>query len=171
MKVHVKNDLPAAMVDVYDQPITIVREAALACQPIGHERDSTQPHRIMWFDIQQGWYVPLRHDQEVDRCAGVDVLNGQQDVILVYGNPWLSAGDDVAKDAVSHQPTQGMRSSLARGLGVPAAWRFVETSQGFAYLLFGVLVAQLTDDGERLLVMRDSPLGVAHLPIHAAEVA
>jgi len=57
MKVNVKNDLPAAVVDVDHQPITTVSDAPLTCQAIGHERDGTHPHRIIGRDVQEGWYV------------------------------------------------------------------------------------------------------------------
>jgi hypothetical protein len=130
MKVYMKNDLPTAAVDVGHQAVAAVSDTTLTGQPIGHKRDSTQPHRISWLDVQEGWYVSLWHDEEMDWCAGINVLYGQQGVILVEFDPWLSAGDDVAKDAFRHQPTQWAPSSLAWGLGVPAAWLFLDTSHG-----------------------------------------
>jgi hypothetical protein len=130
VKVHVKNDLPATVVDVDHQAITTVCDAMLAGQSIGHKGDSTHPRRISWLDVQEGWYVSLRHDEEVDRRAGMHIFYGQQGLILVDFDPWLSVGDNVAKDAFRHQPTQGTPSSLAGGLGVPEAWLFLDTSHG-----------------------------------------
>lgn len=77
MKVNMKNDLPATVVDVHYQAITAVGNATLARQPIGHKWEGSQPHRIIRLDVQKGWHVPLRHDEEVDRCAGMNILNGQ----------------------------------------------------------------------------------------------
>jgi hypothetical protein len=105
MKVDVKNDLPTAMVDVHHQTITAVGNAPLARQPIGHKWQGSQPHRVIWLDVQKGWHVPLRHNEEVDRCAGMNILNGEQDVILVCLDAWLAVGDDVAKEAYDHRAT------------------------------------------------------------------
>ena len=121
MEVHMKNDLPAAVVDVHYQAITAVGNATLAGQLIGHKRDRSQPHRVIRLDVQKGWYVSLRHDEEMDRRAGMNILDGQQDVILVDFDPWLEVGDDITKDTISHQATQCTPSSLARRLGVLAA--------------------------------------------------
>ena len=77
MKVDMKNDLPATVVDVHYQAIPAVGNAMLARQPIGHKWEGSQPHRIIRLDVQKGWHVPLRHDEEVDRCAGMNILNGQ----------------------------------------------------------------------------------------------
>jgi len=77
MKVDMKNDLPAAVIDIRHQAITIVGNATLARQPIGHKGEARQPHRVIRLDVQKGWYVSLRHDEEVDGRAGMNILNGQ----------------------------------------------------------------------------------------------
>ena len=77
MEVDMKNDLPAAVVDVHHQAITAVGNATLARQPIGHKGEARQPHRVIRLDVQKGWHVPLRHDEEMDWRAGMNILNGQ----------------------------------------------------------------------------------------------
>jgi hypothetical protein len=118
MEMDVKNDLPAIVVDVHLQTITTISDIARARQPIRHKRDRTDPYGVIGLDIQEGWNVPLRHDQEVDRSAGINILNGQQEVIFVNFDGWLPVIDDIAKHTFSHQPIQCGRSSLTAGLGV-----------------------------------------------------
>jgi hypothetical protein len=121
VKVDVKNDLSATVVDVHHQAIAAVGYATLARQLIGHKRERRQPHHVVWLNVQEGWHVSLRHDEEVDGRAGMNILDGQQSVILVNLDAWLAVSNDVAKDTISHRPAQHARSSLARGLGVLAA--------------------------------------------------
>src|SRR5688572_18647974 len=118
MEMHMKNDLPTAVVDIRHQAIAMVSDSTLARQAISHIRDGTYPFRVIGLDIQEGWHVPLRHDQEVDRSAGMNILNGQQGVIFVDFDGWRSVIDDIAKHTFSHQIIQCVRSSLAAGLKV-----------------------------------------------------
>ena len=77
MKVDMKNDLPTAMVDVHHQTITVVGNATLTRQPISYKGEARQPHRVIRLDVQKGWHMPFRHDEEVDRRARMNILDGQ----------------------------------------------------------------------------------------------
>ena len=132
MKVDVKNDLPSPVIDVHDQTITAVGDAVLARQLVGHKRDGREPQGVIGLDVQEGRHVPFRHDEEVDRRAGVNILNGHQHVILIHLDAWPTVGDDVAKNALCHQAIQRARSALPRGLGVFASRLFLEAGHGLA---------------------------------------
>ena len=103
MKMDVKNDLTAAAIDVCHQTKPVVGDAALARQAIRHKGDRAHPDSVIRLDVQEGWHVPLRHDEQVDGGARMDILNGQYDVVLVEFDAGLSARDDVAEDTLSHQ--------------------------------------------------------------------
>jgi hypothetical protein len=122
MEMHMENHLPASVVDICHQAIATISDFVLARQAIGHVGDGTHPHSIIRLDVQEGRHVPLWHDQEVDRSAGMNILNGQQDVIFVDFDGWLSAAADLAKHTFSHQTIQCVRSPLTAGLGVTLRW-------------------------------------------------
>jgi hypothetical protein len=118
MKMDVENDLTAAVIDVRHQTKPTVGDAALVRQAIRHKGDRAHPDGVIGLDVQKGWHVPLRHDEQVDGSAWMNILNGQYDVILVEFDAGLSARDDVAKDTLSHQ--------IIRHLMYAAASRRVE---------------------------------------------
>lgn len=169
MEMDVKNDLPAAVVDVHHQAIATVSDVTLTRQPIRHKRDCTDPYDVIGLDVQEGWNVPLRHDQEVDRGTGMKILNGQQDVIFVDFDGWLSVIDDIAKHTFSHQTIHCGRSSLTAGLRVTVRLLAI-LGHRVTQLLLRVFVAQLAHDSERLLIMGHGPFGVPHLCIQATQV-
>ena len=103
MKMDVKNDLTAAAIDVCHQTKPVVGDAALARQAIRHKGDRAHPDSVIRLDVQEGWHVPLRHDEQMDGSAWMNILNGQYDVVLVEFDAGLSARNDVAKNTLSHQ--------------------------------------------------------------------
>ena len=161
MEMHMKNDLPTAMVDIRHQAIATLSETALARQMIGHIWNGTDPSSVVRLEVEQGGNVPLRHDEEMDRSAGMNILNGQQGVIFVDFDGWLSVTDDIAKHTLCHQTIQRGLSSLTAGLGIAFHW-LAQLSHGVVQLLLRILIAQLAYHCERLLVMRDSRFGVPH---------
>jgi hypothetical protein len=106
MKVDMKNSLPTTVVDVHDQTIAAISDAALTRQLIGNEGEARQPQSIIKCNLQQSRHVPLRHDEQVDRRAGVNILNRQQDVIFVGSRARFEIGDDRAKETSRHQLTR-----------------------------------------------------------------
>jgi hypothetical protein len=51
-------------------------------------------------EIGQGTPAPLGHDQDMDRCLGVDVVEGQKFIVFKHFARRDLAGDDLAKEAV-----------------------------------------------------------------------
>jgi hypothetical protein len=169
MEMHMENNLPASVVDICHQAIATISDLVLARQAIGDIWDGAHPDSIIGLDVQEGRHMPLRHDEEVDRGAGMDILNGQQHVIFVDFNSWLSVVDDLAKRTFSHQTIQCVWSPLTAGLGITLRW-LTQLRHRIAQLFLRVLVAYLAHDLERLLIMGHSALGVPHLHRQAAKV-
>lgn len=138
MKMDVKNDLTAAAIDVRHQTKPTVGDAALARQAIRHKRDRAHPDGVVGLDVQEGWHVPLRHDEQVDGSAWMNILNGQYDVVLVEFDAGLSARDDVAKDTLSHQIIRQLICAASRSVESLLSYFFFFAA-GFESLLAGLL--------------------------------
>ncbi len=139
MKMDVKNDLTTAVIDVRHQTKPTVGDAVLARQAIRHKRDRAHPDGVIGLDIQEGWHMPLRHDEQVDGSAWMNILNGQYDVILVEFDAGLSARDDVAKDTLSHQIIRHLRCAAASRSVESLPSYFFFFAAGFESLPAGLL--------------------------------
>lgn len=140
VEMHMKDDLPAAVIDIRHQAVATLSKIVLACEAIGHIRHGTDPSSVVRLKVEQGGDVPLGHDQEVNRRAGMVILNSQQQVIFIDFDGWLSVIDDIAKHTFGHQTIQHGTSSLTAGLLI--AFRgLAELSHGVLQLLLRVFVA------------------------------
>jgi acetyl-CoA carboxylase alpha subunit len=101
VRVHVKNGLAGVATGVQDDAVTILDEA----KALGHFRDPDHEFpdvgNRMCLEIMKACGPAFRDDKHVDFRLGLDVLEGQDVVILVNDSGRNLAGQDLVKNGLT----------------------------------------------------------------------
>jgi hypothetical protein len=88
MHMHMQDVLPPHPSGI-DHGAESVRRSLLCCQPVGKQKHLPQHLLVAFIDIRQGIDMELWNQHEVHRRHRVNVMEGQDFVVLVH----LAAGD------------------------------------------------------------------------------
>lgn len=98
----VRNTLSAIRPGVGHQPKAAVGDALLRSQTRRRDPDAMHQPGVGLGDLAQGRQVMPRDDQEMDGSLRVDILNGNEVIVLIDPLGGNLAGDDPAKETVGH---------------------------------------------------------------------
>src|SRR5690606_29340070 len=98
VQVQVIDLLPAVRVAVDDQPVAVLGDALLAGQVARHHEHPADQRRVFVSDVVGGGNDLVRDDQDVHRCARVDVAKGGDLFILIEDVRGQFAGRDAFEE-------------------------------------------------------------------------
>lgn len=84
---------------VHDEP-EVVADAALT-RDTSHRLEETPAERLV-VEVGKPRDVPPRHDQDVERRAREDVVDGDDVVVLVHDRRWDLPRHDATEEAIVH---------------------------------------------------------------------
>lgn len=121
---NVKHRLSTVGVAVGHHPVTAGVHPQLGGEVLGHQQDVPDGSLVIFGEIVQGGDVLLGNDQDVRRGAGVDIPEGQTEIVFEDGLGRNLSGDNLAEDAVAHVSDlparcvshRGVRGQFSRGL-------------------------------------------------------
>ena len=102
MKVKVEDALSCILIAVGDDPEAFFRDFFFVCDVVGRKVDGAHQIPVLLAELEQGFDVFFRNDEDVRRRLGVYVPKCIQDVVLVGFLGRHFAVYDLAKEAVFH---------------------------------------------------------------------
>src|SRR5258706_7147179 len=105
MEMNMKNGLPRGRAAVEHDAKAVLRDALLLGEAVGDGTTIADELVIVLLQLEQRRDVLHRHDQDMDRRLGPDVLEGDDRVVAIDDVALDLPFDDAAKKTVAHRPT------------------------------------------------------------------
>ena len=102
MQVDVKDGLACALVSVEERTVSDFRKASLLRDKRGAADQLADDLIVFRPDVVERWDVTLRDDQHMCRRLRVDVIEGDDPLVLIYDRRRYLSLDDLAEQAVGH---------------------------------------------------------------------
>jgi len=103
VKVNVKDRLAGLLATIGDHTKTLVRDPLFPREPVDHQVNIADEVPVLFVQVQQGRFMPLRNHEEVDRGLGIDILKGKDPLVFVNPGGGDAPLNDLAKKAIIHK--------------------------------------------------------------------
>jgi hypothetical protein len=113
MEVHMEDGLTAMDAGVVDDAVSALTDSLAFGEDPRHIEDVTNQRLVPNFKRVDRFDVPVRHDQDVDRCNGMQVAEGGHLLIAVENGGGGISGDDSTEYAIGiYLVHQGCQSCI-----------------------------------------------------------
>ena len=99
VEVEVGDGLAAIVAGVDDGAETVL-DALLLSDQLGGDKELAEERGVCGRGVGERGMVLLRDQEDVDGCLGVDVREGEDEVVLVEARDGDDAGGDLAEEAI-----------------------------------------------------------------------
>jgi hypothetical protein len=112
MKVEMGNILARIPAGVEHDPVARLFQVFQTGDVLGLKQEASQQGGFLLRSFGQGGKMVLGDNQDVDGGLGLDVLEGQEDIVLIDHPGRYFPADDLAENAIAHRKPQPLMRSM-----------------------------------------------------------